>query len=48
AAWEWVDSITHTWDTNNTPLRPYQAGTWGPLASVENISREGHEWNEFS
>ncbi|EOW6574177.1 hypothetical protein ACOYR7_004302, partial [Escherichia coli] len=25
----------------------YQAGTWGPVASVAMITRDGRSWNEF-
>ena len=27
--------------------KPYQAGTWGPVASVAMITRDGRSWNEF-
>jgi glucose-6-phosphate 1-dehydrogenase len=46
-AWKWVDSIMNAWASENEPPKPYQAGTWGPLASVAMISRDGRAWNEF-
>ncbi|MDF7680898.1 glucose-6-phosphate dehydrogenase [Enterobacteriaceae bacterium ESL0689] len=47
AAWRWVDSITDAWAADNDLPKPYQAGTWGPMASVAMITRDGHSWSEF-
>lgn len=47
AAWKWVDSIIDAWATDNEPPKPYQAGTWGPVASVAMITRDGRSWKEF-
>lgn len=46
AAWSWVDSIIQAWETDAESARPYQAGTWGPVASVAMITRDGRSWNE--
>ena len=46
-AWKWVDSIMDAWAMDNEPPKPYQAGTWGPIASVAMIARDGRSWNEF-
>ena len=46
-AWKWVDSIINAWNSDPEPPRPYQAGTWGPVASVAMITRDGRSWNEF-
>jgi len=46
-AWKWVDSIMEAWAADNEPPKPYQAGTWGPVASVAMITRDGRSWNEF-
>ena len=46
-AWKWVDSITEAWAMDNESPKPYQAGTWGPVASVAMITRDGRSWNEF-
>lgn len=46
-AWKWVDSIMDAWANDNEPPKPYQAGTWGPVASVAMITRDGRSWNEF-
>ena len=47
AAWTWVDSIINAWTTDGDSAKPYQAGTWGPVASVAMITRDGRSWNEF-
>ncbi|MDN4503314.1 glucose-6-phosphate dehydrogenase [Alteromonadaceae bacterium BrNp21-10] len=45
-AWKWVDGIMDAWkDTNEQPA-PYQAGTWGPVASIAMLAREGRSWYE--
>lgn len=46
-AWKWVDSIMEAWEGDNEPPKPYQSGTWGPVASVAMITRDGRSWNEF-
>ena len=47
AAWGWVDSIIEAWNADADAPKPYQAGTWGPVASVAMITRDGRSWNEF-
>lgn len=47
AAWGWVDSILDAWSNENDPPKPYQAGTWGPVASVALITKDNRSWNEF-
>jgi len=46
AAWTWVDSIIEAWEKDGESAKPYQAGTWGPVASVAMITRDGRSWNE--
>lgn len=45
-AWKWVDSIIAAWEVVNDVPQPYQAGTWGPIASVAMITRDGRSWNK--
>ncbi|WP_367680187.1 glucose-6-phosphate dehydrogenase [Candidatus Fukatsuia anoeciicola] len=45
-AWKWVDSIMDAWQADNEAPKPYQAGTWGPIASIDMITRDGRLWNE--
>ncbi|WP_392561878.1 glucose-6-phosphate dehydrogenase [Orbus sturtevantii] len=47
AAWKWVDSILKAWSDDKETPKPYQAGTWGPVASVALITKDGRSWNEF-
>jgi glucose-6-phosphate 1-dehydrogenase len=46
AAWKWVDGILAAWKNSNEPPEPYQAGTWGPLASIALLAREDRAWYE--
>lgn len=45
-AWTWVDSIQEAWQHNHTPPKPYPAGSWGPVASVALLARDGRAWEE--
>ncbi|WP_100657084.1 glucose-6-phosphate dehydrogenase [Alteromonas flava] len=45
-AWKWVDSILDAWKGSNEPPEPYQAGTWGPVASIGLLARENRAWYE--
>ncbi|CAJ0991901.1 glucose-6-phosphate dehydrogenase [Pantoea sp. Nvir] len=46
AAWTYIDSIIEAWKTDGDYSKPYPAGTWGPIASVEMLTRDGRSWNE--
>ncbi|MBY6016653.1 glucose-6-phosphate dehydrogenase [Halomonas denitrificans] len=45
-AWKWCDSILDAWARSNEPPKSYPAGTWGPVASVALITRDGRSWEE--
>ncbi|MFT6898014.1 MAG: glucose-6-phosphate 1-dehydrogenase [Paraglaciecola sp.] len=45
-AWKWVDSIIEAWEHSNEPPEAYQAGTWGPVASIALLAREDRAWYE--
>ena len=45
-AWTWVDSILAAWKGSNEPPEAYQAGTWGPVASIGLLARENRAWYE--
>ncbi|HEY5912703.1 MAG TPA: glucose-6-phosphate dehydrogenase [Verrucomicrobiae bacterium] len=46
-AWRIVDSIRAGWDDKPLTNREfYSAGTWGPVAADDLLSREGHVWHE--
>ncbi len=45
-SWTWIDSIQEAWARSNEPPKKYPAGTWGPVASVALLARDGREWEE--
>ncbi|MFW5443037.1 MAG: glucose-6-phosphate dehydrogenase [Methylococcaceae bacterium] len=45
-AWTWVDSIQEAWAHQNEAPKPYPAGSWGPVASVALLARDGRDWEE--
>ncbi|WP_417585418.1 glucose-6-phosphate dehydrogenase [Nitrincola sp.] len=45
-AWKWCDSILAAWAGSHEPPKAYPAGTWGPVASVALITRDGRSWDE--
>jgi len=46
AAWKFVDPIRAAWSNAHDQPRPYVAGTWGPVASIGLVERDGRTWNE--
>jgi glucose-6-phosphate 1-dehydrogenase len=40
------DGILAAWKNSNEPPEPYQAGTWGPVASIALLAREDRAWYE--
>ena len=46
AAWDWIDPILGSWQSRNDQPKPYNAGSWGPSASIAMIERDGRTWNE--
>ncbi|MCE9678532.1 glucose-6-phosphate dehydrogenase [Shewanella sp. AS1] len=45
-AWKWVDGIIQAWLQSNEKPKPYPAGSWGPVASVALIAKDGRSWDE--
>lgn len=45
-AWSWVDSIINAWKKTNEPPKSYQAGSWGPVASISLLARDDRNWDE--
>ena len=43
-AWRWVDEIIANWRDSGEPPKRYAAGTWGPVASIAMITRDGRSW----
>jgi glucose-6-phosphate 1-dehydrogenase len=45
-AWAWIDSIQNAWAATNEEAKGYAAGSWGPVASVALLARDGRTWEE--
>jgi glucose-6-phosphate 1-dehydrogenase len=45
-AWAWIDSIQDAWRHSNSAPKSYPAGSWGPVASVALVARDGRAWEE--
>ena len=45
-AWRWVDQVIQNWNDGGDPPKRYAAGTWGPVASIAMITRDGRSWYE--
>lgn len=45
-AWKWVDSVIQAWEWECTALKPYSAGTWGPIDATQMIAKDGRDWNK--
>ncbi len=43
-AWKWCDQLIAGWRQQGDPPKPYAAGTWGPMASIALITRDGRSW----
>ena len=45
-SWTWIDSIHDAWKQSREAPKIYPAGSWGPVASVAMLARDGREWEE--
>lgn len=45
-AWRWVDQVMSHWQDPAAHPKRYAAGTWGPVASIAMITRDGRSWYE--
>lgn len=45
-AWRWIDGIRSAWESAGDAPKGYQAGTWGPAASVTLLAQDGREWDD--
>ena len=43
-AWQWCDQLIAGWKQLGEAPKPYTAGSWGPMASVALITRDGRSW----
>ncbi|WP_375633535.1 MULTISPECIES: glucose-6-phosphate dehydrogenase [unclassified Bartonella] len=47
AAWRWIDPIIEGWEAIKQPVHSYNAGSWGPSASMSLMERDGRIWNNL-
>jgi glucose-6-phosphate 1-dehydrogenase len=47
AAWELLTPVMEEWAEGASPLRFYEAGTWGPDEVRDLIQRDGREWHRM-
>ncbi|WP_375613545.1 glucose-6-phosphate dehydrogenase [Bartonella sp. AP153HLJHH] len=47
AAWRWIDPIIEGWETIQQPVHSYNAGSWGPSASMSLMERDRRIWNNL-
>ncbi|MDW5377483.1 glucose-6-phosphate dehydrogenase [Halomonas sp. HP20-15] len=45
-AWRWCDKLVAGWAERDIPPRRYPAGSWGPVASIAMITKDGRSWYE--
>jgi glucose-6-phosphate 1-dehydrogenase len=45
-AWRWVEPILEAWRRDDSGLRSYKAGSWGPPAASALVARDGFTWPE--
>ncbi|WP_417662420.1 glucose-6-phosphate dehydrogenase [Pseudomonas sp.] len=43
-AWLWCDQLIAGWKRLGDKPKPYAAGSWGPMASIALITRDGRAW----
>jgi len=43
-AWHWCDQLIAGWKQLGDAPKPYAAGSWGPMASIALITRDGRSW----
>lgn len=44
AAWQFVDPVLDYWENEKRQPHDYAAGTWGPQAAEELLTRDGRHW----
>ena len=46
-SWKFIDNIFESWHGEIPDFPNYAAGTWGPVAAEELLTRDGRQWNEY-
>ena len=45
-SWRWCDALINAWQKQQTEVRSYPAGSWGPAKSELLIEKDGRSWHE--
>lgn len=45
-AWRFIDGVLAAWKNSAEPPKSYQAGSWGPVAAINLLARDGRQWDE--
>jgi glucose-6-phosphate 1-dehydrogenase len=45
-AWRWVEPVLDAWSRDQSDLKTYAAGSWGPAAASALVARDGNAWAE--
>ena len=45
-AWRFIDGVLAAWQSLAEAPKNYQAGSWGPVAAVNLLARDGRQWDE--
>lgn len=45
-AWRWCDALIDAWQKQESEVRSYPAGSWGPAKSELLIEKDGRSWHE--
>lgn len=46
ASWVWCDQLIKAWEESGDRVKPYPAGSWGPIGSIALIERDRRSWHE--
>jgi len=47
ASWRWIDQIIEQWHTQGVKVKPYPAGTAGPVDAAVMIAQDNREWSDL-
>jgi glucose-6-phosphate 1-dehydrogenase len=45
-AWRWVEPVLDAWSRDQSDLKTYASGSWGPAAASALVARDGYAWAE--
>lgn len=47
ASWEWIDQIIDLWHSTDMKVKPYVAGTAGPVDAAVMIAQDDRQWSDL-